>query len=641
MRVHTLAVLAALATLLAPASTAFAQPRQGDVAWHHQRAQEALQRQDIAAAAKEFQAIVDLRPDLPRARSNLGLMYHLQREYEPAIEQFREALRLDPKLASASMFLGIDYYLVSRPRLAIENLERALSLDPRSAPARKWLAMSYLLAGDPHRAASELKNARRLDPSDHELGFHLGRAYLKVSQLAFLTLRSYGAESPWFFLFRGRQFEHQNKPAEAVAEFQHAARTDAKFPGVHYEIGRALEASGRPAEALEAYLRELRNYRSHAAASAALVGVLIRLGLEEEAKEVGLLAERRHSGNPAVAGILESAYLKASAASRPTGDQPLDESAIGEFLREERELAGKSSGPSSWAERARDAILGANPAQALRVAESPDSGKQKRGSKYWKARAFLELGRLGEALAAFAALQGPDGGSPELAYYIQICAEQLGFRTLESFAAAEPSSYRAHQLRAEYHAAREESAKAIAEYRKALQLRPGAALIYLAIGELHLRDRDYDSALAAFGAELKNDPYSVAALTGAGEVYATREQPEKAEELLLKAVKINPNSIAARKALGKVFYTQGDYSKAVEHLQSAIDSGAGEDETVYYQLGRAFLKLGDREQARENLAIVKKLQNAKRRKVQERIEGSLREQSSSPHFSPADGPSSR
>ncbi len=641
MRAHAIVVLAVLATVLAAASAAFAQPRQGDVAWHHQRAQEALQRQDIAAAAKEFQAIVDLRPDLPQARSNLGLMYHLQRKYEPAIEQFREALRLDPKLASASMFLGIDYYLVSRPRLAIENLEHALSLDPRSAPARKWLAMSYLLAGDPHRAASELKNARRLDPSDHELGFHLGRAYLKVSQLAFLTLRTYGAESPWFFVFRGRQFEHQNKPAEALDEFRHAARTDAKFPGVHYEIGRALEASGRPAEALEAYLRELRNYRSHAAASAALVGVLIRLGLEEEAKEVGLLAERRHSGNPAVAGILESAYLKASAASQPTGDQPLDESAIGEFLREERELAGKSSGPSSWAERARDAILGANPAQALRLAESPDSGKQKRSSKYWKARAFLELGRLGEALDAFVSLQGPDGGSPELAYYMQRCAEQLGFRTLESFAAAEPSSYRAHQLRAEYHAAREESAKAIAEYRKALELRPGAALIYLAIGELHLRDRDYDSALAAFGAELRNDPYSVAALTGAGEVYATKEQPDKAEELLLKAVSINPDSIAARKALGKVLYAQGDYSKAVEHLQSAIDSGAGEDETVYYQLGRAFLKLGDREQARKNLAIVKELQNAKRRKVQERIEGSLREQSSNPLVSAPDGRSTR
>ena len=625
MRAHAIAVLAALVALLAPAS-AFAQPRQGDVAWHQQRAQEALQRQDVEAAAREFKAIVDLRPDLPQARSNLGLMYHLQRKYDPAIEQFREALRLDPKLGSASMFLGIDYYLVSRPRLAIKNLERALSLDPESAPARKWLAMSYLLVGDPHRAVSELKKSRRLDPNDHELTFHLGRAYLKVSQLAFLTLRSYGSESPWFFLLRGRQFEHQNKPAEALEEFRHAARADTSLPGVHYQVGRALEANDRLWEALEANLRELSNYRSHAGASVALVGVLAQLGFDEKAKEISLLARRRHSDNPTVLELLQSSYSKARAASPSTGRQSRDESKLHDFLREERELAGKQSPePSSWAEKARHAILGANPAEALRVAESADSGQENPRAKYWKARSLLELGRLDEALDAFVALQGADAGSPELAYYVQLCAEQLAFRTLESFATAEPNSYRTHQLRAEYHAAREESGKAIAEYRKALELHPGASLIHLAIGELHMASRDYDRALAAFGAELRNDPYSVAALTRSGEAYATTERPDKAEKLLLKAVSINPNSVAAQKALGKVYYTQGDYAKAVKHLQSALDSGAGEDEAVYYQLGRAFLKLGDREQAQKNLGILKKLQNAKRRRIQERIEGSLRE----------------
>ena len=628
MRAHAVAGLAAVAALLAPAPAAFAQPQQGDVAWHHQRAQEALQRQDVVAAAKEFRAIVDLRPDLPQARSNLGLMYHLQRKYDPAIEQFREALRLDPKLASASMFLGIDYYLVSRPRLAIRNLERALSLDPRSAPARKWLAMSYLLAGDPLRAASELKKARRLDPNDHELTFHLGRAYLKVSQLAFLTLRSYGSESPWFFLLRGRQFEHQDKPAEALEEFRHAARVSAKFPGAHFQVGRALEANGRLSAAVDAYLRELRNYRSHAGASVALIGALARLGFGEEANEVSRLAERRYNGNPTVLERLQSAYSRAAAAPPPSGGQPLDENIIHEFVGEERELAGKSSPElSSWTEQARDAVLGAKPAEALRIAERAGAGEANSQAKYWKARALLEMGRLDEALDAFVAVQGQDAGSLELAYYVQLCTEQLAFRTLESFAAAQPNSYRTHQLRAEYYAAREESEKAINEYRKALDLHPGASLIHLAIGELHMSGRDYDRAIAAFEAELKNDPYSVAALTRAGEVYATKEQPDKAEKLLLKAVRINPNSVAVQKALGKVYYTRGEYSKAVKHLQSALESGAGEDETVYYQLGRAFLKLGDREQAQKNLGILKKLQNAKRKRIQERVEGSLQEQS--------------
>ena len=206
----------------------------------------------------------------------------------------------------------------------------------------------------------------------------------------------------------------------------------------------------------------------------------------------------------------------------------------------------------------------------MRIAESAGAREANFKARYWKARALLELGRLDEALDAFAALQGPDGSSPEPAYYAQLCAEQLAFRTLQSFAAAQPNSYRTHQLRAEYHAAREESEKAITEYRKALGLHPGASLIHLAIGELHMSDGDYDRALAAFEAELKNDPYSVSALTRAGEVYATKEQPDKAEKLLVKAFRINPNSVAVHKALGKVYYTQGEYSKTVKHLQSAL-----------------------------------------------------------------------
>ncbi len=49
-------------------------------------------------------------------------------------------------------------------------------------------------------------------------------------------------------------------------------------------------------------------------------------------------------------------------------------------------------------------------------------------------RLFRQRRIVHRALGAFAALQGHDAGSPELAYYIELSAEQLAFRALESFA---------------------------------------------------------------------------------------------------------------------------------------------------------------------------------------------------------------
>ena len=38
------------------------------------------------AAERGWKTVIALRPDLPEARSNLGLVYHLQKNYVDAIE---------------------------------------------------------------------------------------------------------------------------------------------------------------------------------------------------------------------------------------------------------------------------------------------------------------------------------------------------------------------------------------------------------------------------------------------------------------------------------------------------------------------------------------------------------------------------
>lgn len=64
-----------------------------DPAEHFRRAQQAMQARDYEAAERGWKTVMALRPDLPEARSNLGLVYHLQKNYADAIEWFPLAER--------------------------------------------------------------------------------------------------------------------------------------------------------------------------------------------------------------------------------------------------------------------------------------------------------------------------------------------------------------------------------------------------------------------------------------------------------------------------------------------------------------------------------------------------------------------
>jgi tetratricopeptide (TPR) repeat protein len=628
MTVHR---LVGFAIVLVFAGAGSAQPADKILDQHYSRARQALEAKDYETAAGEWKAIVDLRPALPEARANLGLMYHQQRKYDRAIEQFREGLRLNPKLLSASVFLGIDYYLTSRADLAIPQLRRASALDPQQVLPRKWLAMSLFETGDFAPAISELKQCQRLDPGDRELTFHLGRAYMKLALSAFQSLRMYGSETPWFFLLRGDQFSFQGEVKKALEEYEHARRLAPALPGLHYNIAQSLETMRQPQDAVLAYTQELRNAPAHVRAAVALLGLLRRAGLDAEARDVFQLTQQLHKGNPAALQALAETH-RAPAIGQPETVLPQETTQrIREFVQSYTATVQSSQRHDrSWIEKARDSILGDNPRDALRIAEAASSTVGSNEVSYWKARAYLDLDQPGQALSHLVTLHHREPANPRFAYYLHQCAEKLSLRELESFARLEPGSPLTYQLRAELHAARGEDAEALDQYQKALQLKPGATQLHLAIGDLYVAQKEYEKALAEYQAELRNDPYSVPALTRCGEVQASLEKPVEAEKVLHQAIGMSATSARAHKALGRLYFSEGRFIEAVKHLQSALEYGDPDDETVHYQLARAFSQIGNRRKAEEHLAAVRKLHERRNEITRERLESSLERQSSKP-----------
>ncbi len=612
-RTRLFIVLAALPLLFA--LTAFGQqPTSDDAEQHYRRAQQALERKDYETAAEAWRAITALMPDLPEARANLGMMLHLQRKYEPAIREFREALRRNPHLSAAKVFLGMAYYLTSRPELAIDELAEAVEMDPRSAEARKWLALSHLQAGNLGEAIAEFKECQRLDSSDHELIFHLGRTYRKLATQAFFVVRQDRFDSAWFYLFRGEQFTQQGDTGKALEELRHAARMEPRLPGVHYRIGKLLEARDEPLKAVESYIREGQNFPSHLPAATGLVRLLTQMGMEAEANRLRRLAETLHQGRPAALQALAAAAVD----SPPARQDPLPEQDAQRIREALPDLQAGADAP--WTDKAHAALLAGEPAEALELARPAGAKGKTDQTEYQQARAYLDLGRLEEALQGFLALHKRRPTDAEFAFYLQKCAERLSEQSLESFASLEPKSYRTHQLQAEHHAAREEDDEAIEAYRQTLALNPEAAQLHLEIGTLHMKRRRYEEAIVALEAELKNDPYSVPALARTGEAYFLTGKTNEAQKVLLRAIEINAKSAAAHKVLGQVYFKQRDFAKSVEQLQAALRFGIGDGATVHYLLGRAFGMLGNREKAAEHLAIVKNLKETRGAIIRERLE---------------------
>jgi tetratricopeptide (TPR) repeat protein len=110
-------------------------------------------------AAREFAAVLPLRPDHMPAR--LGLAVALSRSGAPerAAEVFEQVLTEKPQCAVAWVGLGDFHLQAGRAQEAARCLDRALAIQPDDAAAVTLRAWARLACGD--RAGAEADAARR------------------------------------------------------------------------------------------------------------------------------------------------------------------------------------------------------------------------------------------------------------------------------------------------------------------------------------------------------------------------------------------------------------------------------------------------------------------------------------------------
>lgn len=127
--------------------------------------------------------------------------------------------------------------------------------------------------------------------------------------------------------------------------------------------------------------------------------------------------------------------------------------------------------------------------------------------------------------------------------------------------------------------------------------KPQALDTHLQVGQVYLKGRQYDKALAEFSKAMAANPDNVRPMAAMGEVFEQKGELDVAKEWYLKAATLAPKYIRAHDALARIAQAQGDQATLIKHLKAAV---ALSPKKVDRQmaLGRALLAAEQRDEAR-------------------------------------------
>ena len=166
-----------------------------------------LAKGNPGAAVVTYSKAVEVTPNAPRLRLNLGLAQAQAGDIAGAIRSYEKSLELDPQQPLVLVNIGIAHEASADAAGAEQAYRRAIAVDPNEPLAHVNLANVLLKRGDATNAIPEYQRAVALDPSIAKAHFYMADAYARTGRLreALDAVR------------RGLEFDRQNAEAQAVA----------------------------------------------------------------------------------------------------------------------------------------------------------------------------------------------------------------------------------------------------------------------------------------------------------------------------------------------------------------------------------------------------------------------------------------
>jgi tetratricopeptide (TPR) repeat protein len=152
------------------------------------------------------------------------------------------------------------------------------------------------------------------------------------------------------------------------------------------------------------------------------------------------------------------------------------------------------------------------------------------------------------------------------------------------------------RVRGDAHLASGEPERAVATYRKALELDPNEPDVLRSVGVAYTRLRDYPNAIEHFKRSLALSPGEPPTLVGLGFALMQQGRLDSAILVYRRAIGANPWDPAGHANLGLVHLRRGAFQPAIEAFQEAIRLEPGLA-AAHFALAEAYAKQGELQQA--------------------------------------------
>ncbi len=141
--------------------------------------------------------------------------------------------------------------------------------------------------------------------------------------------------------------------------------------------------------------------------------------------------------------------------------------------------------------------------------------------------------------------------------------------------------------------------KALAEYRRALELEPDSPLLWSNLGMAYLHMQSYEEAIGPLRQALELRPDFEAALSNLGVAYTYLGRLEEAAEIIERATALEPGRAEFHDNLGVIYSRLGRETRALECFRAAARLEPKFPEP-YNNLGAVALEMGNLDEARDS-----------------------------------------
>ena len=600
-------------------------------------AQAAQQRGDYASAAKSYEELSRLRPDLGEIWANLGLMQQFMGDYSRADHDFQIALHKNAQLYVPNLFLGLNRLSAHQPRAAVGYLKAATALNKEDEQAALGLGRAYAGIQDDGNAVGWFDRASQINPRDPQAWYELGVTYLKLQDAAAVQLKNLDPHAVHARSLVADSFMEQGRFKDGILIYE-KFRSEAHPPCLRSKLGLAYAQVGDVDKAKLAFQEEIRDQTGCLLADLGLARLAMVSGnFGEMLRQLHTIYECEprflHAYIQQIWTGLESEQVNSAVTElrKPTwAHDPVAAEAIAAANLESPSV--HSAGPSEGHASINTAVAKERPEQLwtegrysacaetirnLRGAQSPAHAVLLEQCSFYAGDYDLTLKTARQALQTVP-------HDVESLYWQAKSAQELAANSFVQMNAVAPDSPQGHLLMAEVHRAREEFAAAEADYKQVLEsaeLAEGEEVsAHLGLAHVYFHDSEDDKAIGELQSVLKADSSNADAHDLMGQLLVRRHQFDEAiPHLKLALQSLPPTSLPeVHSLLAKCYSARGAYAQALHELKPALT--ADTMGTYHYQLYQVYQKLGDQKSAAAALLKSEQLRQQKSRAEQEHTE---------------------